>query len=82
MSSRMLTGGDSHTVDGITFVYGGGRLADIYMAGKCVDCMQACPYDWQAGKPQRTTFAAFARKCESWAREQGATYRAELPYLP
>jgi hypothetical protein len=76
-----LTAGYTFTRGDVSFRYGGGRLADITMGGKFVDCLQAVPYDWQKGAPQPSTTAKFRARCEEWLRDHEGEYRRELPYL-
>jgi len=66
-----------------TLVHNGGRLADVLIDGKCVDCTTAHDYDWQKGEligpaPDR---AALKATLAEWIADSAEDYLRELPYL-
>lgn len=64
----------------ITAYYCGGRTADVYIAGKCVDCVQVCDYDWERGEIVEGSLDV-GGALKKWAEESGDDFIRELPYL-
>lgn len=60
----------------------GGRIADVSIDGKLVDCTQVGDWDWQSGKQLVEVDATvLSADLAEWIAGSGEDYIRELPYL-
>lgn len=57
------------------------RLGDIWLDGKCVDCIQVHDFDWESGTLTPRTKPEIRKDFEEWLLENGQTYIDEWQYL-
>lgn len=62
-------------------VFRGGRIADVFIDGKCVDTTELDGWDWRTGSRGLVTDDQLRRELDEWIDEHGDEFVRELPFL-